>query len=136
MDVPYRKFIYCRGIQPGGNLTNAIENGAHIERPWLASYPPGVPERIEAARYASLDALFTASCREFATRPALWSFGATLDYAALDRLARDFAAYLQGPCGVARGDRVAVMLPNMLAYPVALLGALRAVRSWSTPIRC
>lgn len=97
-----------------------------MDKIWLANYPPGVPENIDPQRYRSLVDLLDSGCREFADRPALASFGARLDYARLDRLARDFAAYLQNRCAISPGDRIGMMMPNMLAYPVALLGALRA----------
>jgi len=97
-----------------------------MEKPWLESYPPGVAPTIDPDRHASLVALCDAACREFSTRPAFANLGARLGYAELDRHATAFAAWLQQRCGIARGERVALIMPNMLAYPVALLGALRA----------
>jgi len=97
-----------------------------MDKIWLASYPPGTPQTIDPQRYRSLVDLLDSGCREFGDRPALASFGARLDYAALDRFARSFAAYLQSRCAISPGDRIGLMMPNMLAYPVALLGALRA----------
>ena len=93
---------------------------------WLDSYPPGVPATIALRADASLKHLFEASVKQYATRPAISNLGTTLDYAALDRLSRSFAAYLQKACSLAPGDRVAMMMPNLLQYPVALFGALRA----------
>jgi len=92
---------------------------------WLAHYPAGVPAEVDVCRYTSLVDLFEHSRRKFAGRPAFTSMGATLTYAETDRLSRNFAAYLQG-LGLKPGDRVAIMLPNLLQYPVALFGALRA----------
>lgn len=92
---------------------------------WLPHYPAGVPAEVDIRRYASLVELFAQSCRKFHDRPAFTSMGATLSYAETDRLSRDFATYLQG-LGLKPGDRVAIMLPNLLQYPVALFGSLRA----------
>jgi long-chain acyl-CoA synthetase len=96
-----------------------------VERIWLKSYPPGVPADIDPAEFASLVALFEKSVREFAERPAFHSMGRSMSYAELDRLSRDFAAWLQAR-GLAKGARVAIMMPNCLQYPVAMFGVLRA----------
>jgi|APFre7841882724_1041349.scaffolds.fasta_scaffold08252_4 long-chain acyl-CoA synthetase len=96
-----------------------------MERIWLKRYPPGVPADIRHDEYPSVAALFEASAREHASRPAYHCMGRTITFAELDKLARDFAAWLQSR-GVKKGDRVAIMLPNVLQYPVALFGALRA----------
>ena len=92
---------------------------------WLSHYPAGVPAEVDVSRHASLVDLFEQSCRKFNDRPAFTSMGVTLSYAQTDKLARDFAVYLQG-LGLGPGARVAIMLPNLLQYPVALFGALRA----------
>jgi long-chain acyl-CoA synthetase len=97
-----------------------------MDRIWFEHYPAGVPHHIDAGAYASLADLFLASCARFAARPAFSSMGTTLTYADIEQKARDFAAYLQHECGLAPGDRVALMMPNVLQYPVALFGALRA----------
>jgi long-chain acyl-CoA synthetase len=96
-----------------------------VERIWLKSYPPGVPADIDPAEYASLVELFESSVRKFAGRPAFHSMGKTLTYAELDRLSREFGAWLQAK-GLSRGARVAIMMPNCLQYPVAMFGTLRA----------
>ncbi len=96
------------------------------ERIWLSSYPAGVPADIDPAVFASLPEMLHASCARFAQRPALTSMGTTLDYAQLERLSAAFAAWLQHTAGVERGERVAIMLPNLLAHPVATFGVLRA----------
>ena len=93
---------------------------------WLRSYPPGIPAQIDPDRFGSIPELFDTTVARFADRPAYDNFGHTIGYAELDRLARDFAAFLQGLPGMARGDRVAIMSPNLLQYPVALFGVLRA----------
>lgn len=92
---------------------------------WLHHYPAGVPAQVDIRRYASLVGLFEQSCRKFHDRPAFTSMGTALTYGETDRLSRDFAAYLQS-FGLTRGERVAIMLPNLLQYPVALFGVLRA----------
>jgi long-chain acyl-CoA synthetase len=96
------------------------------DRPWLASYPPGVPAEADVDRYANVPQLLGESCRKFAAQPAFTCMDATLDFATLDRLSRDFAAWLMHGAGLSKGDRVAIMMPNVLQYPVALFGVLRA----------
>jgi len=95
------------------------------ERIWLAHYPQGVPADVDVGAYPSLVALMEDSFARYAQRAAFSFMGASLGYAELDRLSLAFAAYLQG-VGLARGDRVAVMLPNVPQYPVAVAAILRA----------
>ena len=99
---------------------------ASSERPWLASYPPGVPAQINAQVYSSLVAMFEETCARSPQRPAYSSFGACMSYAELDKLSARFAAWLSGELKLGKGDRVAIMMPNLLQYPVALFGTLRA----------
>ncbi|HZQ13918.1 MAG TPA: long-chain-fatty-acid--CoA ligase [Pseudolabrys sp.] len=94
-------------------------------RPWLAHYPPGVPAEIDATRYSSLVTLFEESFSTYAGRAACVCMGASLSYAALDAASRAFAAWLQSR-GVKAGSRLAIMMPNLPQYPVAIAGALRA----------
>src|SRR5919199_1943928 len=96
-----------------------------MERIWLASYPPGVPAEINTREYNSLVELFEKSIREFRDRPAFTSMGKTIDFGTLDRMARDFGAWLQAK-GLPKGARVAIMMPNCLQYPIAMFGTLRA----------
>ena len=96
-----------------------------MERLWLRHYPAGVPADIDTARYPSLVAMFDESFRSYAAREACICMGKALSYAELDAASRAFAAWLQSR-GVGRGARVAIMLPNVLQYPVAIVGALRA----------
>ena len=96
-----------------------------MNKPWLSAYPPGTPAEIDAGSSKSLVEVLEDSCRRFADRPAYYNLGVTLTYRDLDRLSRDFAAYLLGS-GLVPGDRVALMMPNVLQYPVALFGTLRA----------
>ncbi|MBT2325949.1 long-chain-fatty-acid--CoA ligase [Variovorax paradoxus] len=95
------------------------------DRPWLGSYPQGVPADIDASRYASLVALMEESFSKYADRIAYSFMGKDLSYGEVDKQSRSFAAYLQG-LGLAKGDRVAVMMPNCLQYPIAVAGILRA----------
>src|SRR5262245_12811948 len=96
-----------------------------MERIWLKSYPPGVPAEINAGEYRSLVELFEKSIAGHAERPAFTNMGKTISFAELDRLSRDFGAWLQAK-GVAKGARVALMMPNCLQYPIAMFGTLRA----------
>jgi long-chain acyl-CoA synthetase len=96
-----------------------------VERIWLKSYPPGVPADIDPSEYASLVEMFDTAVRQFGARPAFHSMGRTISYADLERLSRDFGAWLQAK-GLGKGARVAIMLPNCLQYPVAMFGTLRA----------
>jgi long-chain acyl-CoA synthetase len=93
---------------------------------WYASYPPGVPKTIDPDAYPSLSAMLVEACRQHAERPAFECLGAQMTFAEWDRDSRDFAAFLVEEIGCRPGDRVAIMLPNMFAYPVTFFGALRA----------
>ena len=97
-----------------------------MEKVWLSHYPAGVPAEVDLDAFASLPAVLQRSCQRFADRPAYSSMGQTMSYAELDRQSRAFAAWLQHDLSLRRGDRVALMLPNLLQYPVALFGVLRA----------
>ena len=97
-----------------------------MQKPWLNSYPDGVPAEIPAPEFRSLRELIEQSFTEFPDRPAFTNMGTTLTYADLDRLSMQFACHLQKNLGLTRGERVAIMLPNLLQYPVALCGIFRA----------
>jgi long-chain acyl-CoA synthetase len=97
-----------------------------VDRIWLKHYAPGVPADIDPDSYASLGGMFEEACANYHRLPAYTSMGVTLSYAQIDRLSRAFAAWLQHRSGLTRGDRVALMMPNILQYPIALFGALRA----------
>jgi len=101
-------------------------NQAEGERIWLGAYMKGVPSDIDAAGYGSLAQVLEDSCNKFRELPAYVNLGATLSYDDVDRLSQDFASYLQNVLGLNKGDRVAVMMPNLLQYPVAVFGILRA----------
>jgi long-chain acyl-CoA synthetase len=98
----------------------------NTERPWLDHYPEGVPETIDADAHASVLEVVEEAFERFRHRPAFRNFGRTLTYDELDRLSRQFAGYLTGELGLAKGERIAIMLPNVLQYPIALFGAMRA----------
>jgi long-chain acyl-CoA synthetase len=100
--------------------------GGKAKRHWLATYGERIPAEIDPDAHVSVVAMLEQAMRRFADRPAFRCFGETLTYADTDRLSRAFAAYLQRRLGVKRGDRVAVMLPNIPAFPLAMLGILRA----------
>ncbi|NMQ29943.1 long-chain-fatty-acid--CoA ligase [Candidatus Accumulibacter phosphatis] len=96
------------------------------EKVWLDSYPANIPAEIDSSPFSSLPELIDNTVRKFADKPAFSNLGQTLSFGEVDRLSRDFAAFLQGLPGASQGDRVAIMLPNLLQYPVALFGILRA----------
>ena len=97
-----------------------------VNKIWLKSYPVGMPAEIDADAFVSIPDLLEKIAVKFADKPAYHNLGHTMSYAALRRLSRDFAAFLQELPGMAKGDRVAIMAPNLLQYPVALFGILRA----------
>jgi long-chain acyl-CoA synthetase len=97
-----------------------------VEPIWLKRYPAGVPATIDPGTYASIVEMFDAACRRHRDAPAFTCMGTTLSYGELDERSRAFAAWLQNESGLVPGDRVALMMPNVLQYPIALFGALRA----------
>ena len=97
-----------------------------MERPWIKSYPPGVAADIDMGAYASLRDILESSCGRYADLPAFTCMGATITYRELDRLSTDFGSWLQNSAGLGKGARVALMMPNLLQYPVAIFGLLRA----------
>jgi long-chain acyl-CoA synthetase len=102
----------------------STSKSAH-KRPWLAVYGPRIPAEINADAYTSVVDMLEQAMQRFADKPAFRCFGQTLTYADIDRRSRDFAAYLQNKLAVKKGDRVAVMLPNIPAFPLAMLGIIR-----------
>jgi long-chain acyl-CoA synthetase len=96
------------------------------QRPWLANYPSGVPAEIDLSEFSSVVAVLETACERFRNRPAFSNMGRQLSYDDVDRLSRQFAAFLTGDLGLQRGDRVALMMPNVLQYPIAIFGVLRA----------
>ncbi len=96
-----------------------------MDKIWLKSYPPHVPAEVDQAQLRSLKELIEKACAEHADRVAFIQMGASITYRQLEVYSRGFAAWLQ-QAGFAKGDRIAIMLPNTLQYPIALFGALRA----------
>jgi len=96
-----------------------------MDRIWLKSYPPHVPATVDPTRLSSLNELLEQACARHAERVAFVQMDAALTYRRLEELTRAFAAWLQH-CGFEKGDRIAIMLPNTLQYPIAMFGALRA----------
>ena len=97
-----------------------------MERIWLKSYPAGVPAEIDVNAYASLIDVLDESVRLYGERTAFICMGKGISYTQLDHMSRDFATYLQGVLGLKKGDRIVLMMPNVLQYPVCLFGVLRA----------
>jgi long-chain acyl-CoA synthetase len=97
-----------------------------VDKIWLKNYPKGVPAEINPDEYASVVEIVDEACKTYASQPAFTSMDTTITYAEYERLARDFAAWIQTHAKLKKGDRIAIMLPNVLQYPIALYGALRA----------
>ncbi len=93
---------------------------------WRDKYPKGIPFDIDNRKYQSVLELFDGACKRYATRPAYTNMGHTLTYADLERDSRAFAAWLQHHTDLKPGDRIAMQMPNILQYPIAVFGALRA----------
>ena len=98
----------------------------NLERPWLTQYPAGVPAQIDVDEYPSIVSVLENAITKYRDRPAFSNLGSTLTYADVDRLSGQFAAYLLGELKLKKGDRVAIMMPNCLQYPIATFGVLRA----------
>jgi long-chain acyl-CoA synthetase len=94
--------------------------------PWFKSYPTGTPHEIPLYEYASVTEIFEESCKKYKDRIAFENMGAQLTFGQVDELSRNFAAYLQQELKLQKGERIAIQMPNLLQFPVAFLGALRA----------
>ena len=97
-----------------------------MDKVWLKQYPEGIPAEVDFTAYSSLKEILASSCARFTDLPAYGNMGVSITYRELDQLSSDFGAYLQKVAGLKKGDRLAIMLPNLLQYPVALFGAQRA----------
>ncbi len=97
-----------------------------MDKPWLKSYPAGVSPEIDIHQYHSVADIFEESVEKFSDAPAFGNMGRIIDYATLGRHTRDLAAYLQSLPGLEKGDRVAIMMPNILQNPIAIFAVLRA----------
>ena len=104
---------------------NAMMNAQETDRPWLKAYPAGVPADVDASQYPSLVALMEESFQKYKDRAAYSFMGKEVTFGQTDSLSLAFGAYLQG-LGLAKGDRVAIMMPNVPQYPVAVAAILRA----------
>jgi long-chain acyl-CoA synthetase len=96
-----------------------------VEKIWIAAYPKGTPTEINPDRFSSIPELLEDCLNKYSNRPAYHNLGVTLSFRDIDRLSRNFAAFLQSK-GLKQGDRIALQMPNLLQYPIALFGALRA----------
>ncbi|MEE9597462.1 MAG: AMP-binding protein, partial [Acidiferrobacterales bacterium] len=97
-----------------------------MDKIWLEQYPKGVPAEVNVDQFASLRDILKRSCTKYKDLPAFTNMGVTLSYGDIDALSRNFGAYLQKTVGLKKGDRVAIMMPNLLQYPIALFGILRS----------
>ncbi len=97
-----------------------------LDKVWLKRYPADVPAEIDADRYTSLIEMFEHAVQRYADQPAFINMGEVMTFRKLEERSRAFAAYLQNELGLKKGDRVALMMPNLLQYPIALFGILRA----------
>ena len=97
-----------------------------IERPWLSSYPQGVPAEIDVDEFPSIVSVLDNAIAKYRDRPAFSNMGKVLTYGDVDRLSQQFASYLLNVLKLKKGDRVALMMPNVLQYPIAIFGTLRA----------
>jgi len=95
-------------------------------KPWLKSYPEGIPETIDPEAYVSLTDLLDEAIADYQDNLAFTNLGKSISFNELDKQTRDFAAWLQHTAKLQKGDRIAIMMPNLLQYPVAVFGALRA----------
>jgi long-chain acyl-CoA synthetase len=102
------------------------EIGMGSERPWLASYPQGIPAEVDVDKYPSIVAVLEEACATYGANPAYENLGRQLSYDEVDRLSTYFANYLLHELKLKKGDRVALMMPNLLQYPIAIFGVLRA----------
>ena len=97
-----------------------------VEKVWLGQYPDYVPAEIDQGEYSSLKDLLETAFQKYRDLPAFTNMGHSISFGELDEMSRYFGAYLQKVAGLNKGDRVAVMMPNVLQYPVAVFGILRA----------
>lgn len=96
-----------------------------MENIWYKSYDPGVPHTVNPDQYASLIQLLEESSMRYADKPSVINYGEKITFKQLDHMSQAFAGYLQYHCKLQKGDRIAIMLPNILQYPIAIFGALR-----------
>ena len=117
---------YSRRRAANNDIIRPHKGNSGVEKIWLKSYPPGVPETVPEPKFRSIREMVEFSFQEFPDRPSYTNMGTTISYRELDELSMQFACYLQKTLGLTRGERVAIMLPNVLQYPIAMCGAFRA----------
>jgi long-chain acyl-CoA synthetase len=118
--------LAMQGGERTSNVLSRTLSSKPAGKPWLTNYGARIPVDINASAYVSVLEMLEKAMQRFADKPAFRCFGRTLTYSETDRLSRNFAAYLQCRLGVKKGDRIAVMLPNIPAFPLAMLGIIRA----------
>jgi long-chain acyl-CoA synthetase len=123
---PIAKMVHQFKLALGRRRNGSTKPGDAHRKRWLTTYGARIPAEINPNAHGSVLEMLEGAMKRFADRPAFRCFGQTLTYADTDRLSRRFAAYLQGRLGVKKGDRIAVMLPNIPAFPIAMLGIVRA----------
>ncbi|MBL0935932.1 MAG: long-chain-fatty-acid--CoA ligase [Rhizobiaceae bacterium] len=111
--------------EPAATPAAAKPSAAKADKPWIANYPNGVPAEIAPLEYQSLGDLMVESCRKYGSKPAFTCMGKSIIFTELEKQSAAFAAYLQGK-GLSKGARVAIMMPNVLQYPIAMMAVLRA----------
>ncbi len=94
--------------------------------PWFKNYPAGIPKEIGPLEYSSLIELFETAANKNADRVAFENMGVALTFAEVDKLSTHFAAYLQHELGLKKGERIAIQMPNLLQFPIAFIGSLKA----------
>ncbi len=97
-----------------------------MEKIWLAKYPKMIPHEVDLTRYTSVSDVFEKACKKFGDKPAFSCMGKTDSYKQMDELVTNFASFLQNDLGLKKGDRIALQMPNVLQYPIAMFGALKA----------
>jgi long-chain acyl-CoA synthetase len=118
--------LFHRGLTRVNQDWFRRRDNAAMNKIWLKNYPSGMPTEIDPDQFGSIPELFEKIVATFADKPAVHNLGCTWTYAELERRSRAFAAFLQALPGMTKGERVAIMAPNLLQYPVALFGILRA----------
>src|SRR5690554_8017346 len=116
----------ARCSPPGADAPSRERNRMTHERPWLASYPEGIPAEIDVDEFESVPAVLQGAIENYRDRPAFSNMGVSLTYAEIDALSIQFASWLLNDMKLKKGDRVAIMMPNCLQYPIATFGVLRA----------
>ena len=94
--------------------------------PWFSQYPESFPQYIEESPFENIPALLEETCKKFQNLAAFTNMGKSITYGELDRLSNDFASFLQNVAGMKKGDRMAIQMPNIIQFPIAMIGAMKA----------